>query len=72
LSYYRTAAGRKLYCVRFEVFTAGITKNAVFWDAAPCRSYATDVPEYRIASIFRVEKSENEEPADFTQIFKVS
>jgi hypothetical protein len=26
------------YCVRFEVFTAVIMKNAVFWDVAPRRS----------------------------------
>jgi hypothetical protein len=25
--------------VRFEVFTAMIKKNAVFWDVAPCRYF---------------------------------
>jgi hypothetical protein len=28
-------------CVKFEVFTAVIMKNAVFWDAAPCISCVT-------------------------------
>jgi hypothetical protein len=27
-----------LFCVGFEVFTAVTTKNAVFWDVAPCSS----------------------------------
>jgi hypothetical protein len=38
-------------------------KNAVFWDVASCRSCVTDVSEERIAFVFRVEKSESEEPA---------
>jgi hypothetical protein len=29
---------KKSFHVRFEVFTAVTTKNAVFWDVAPCRS----------------------------------
>jgi recombination DNA repair RAD52 pathway protein len=28
----------KLYCVRFEVFTAVTMKNGVFWDVTPCGS----------------------------------
>jgi hypothetical protein len=28
-----------LYHVRFQVFTAVTTKNAVFWDVARCRHY---------------------------------
>jgi hypothetical protein len=31
--------------VRFDVFTAVTMKNAVFWDAALCRSCVTDVSE---------------------------
>jgi hypothetical protein len=27
-----------MFEVRFEVFTAVIMKNAIFWDVAPCRS----------------------------------
>jgi hypothetical protein len=38
-------------------------KNAGFWDVAPYRFCVNDVSEERIASIFRVEKSANEEPA---------
>jgi hypothetical protein len=44
--------------VRFEVFKAVTMKNADFLDVAPC-SFSVN----RIASIFRVEESENEEPA---------
>jgi hypothetical protein len=38
-------------------------KNVVFWDVAPCNLVWTDVSEERIASIFRVEKSEREKLA---------
>jgi hypothetical protein len=48
--------------VEFDVITAVIMKNAVFWDVAPCRSCVNCVSEERIASIFRVEKSASEEP----------
>jgi hypothetical protein len=36
--------------VRFEVFTAVIMKNAVFWDVAPCRSCVNR----RFGGIFRL------------------
>jgi hypothetical protein len=35
----------------FEVFTAVIMKNAVFWDVTPCGCRKTDVSEEYIASI---------------------
>jgi hypothetical protein len=43
------------YYIRFEVFTAVTMKNAVFWDVAPFDSVRTDMPEDRVASIFRME-----------------
>jgi hypothetical protein len=42
--------------------------NAVFCDVALCSFWLNDVSEERIASIFRVEKSESEEPADFSTL----
>jgi hypothetical protein len=45
------------------ILTHFYLKNVIFWDVALCRSALTDVSEERIASILRVEKSANEEPA---------
>jgi hypothetical protein len=42
--------------VRFEVFTAGTMKNAVFWDVTPCGSCKNLVSADNIASIIRVER----------------
>jgi hypothetical protein len=36
-------------------------KNNVFWDVAPCGFVRTDISVEHVASIFRVEKSANEE-----------
>jgi hypothetical protein len=40
--------------VRFEVFTAVTTKNAVSWDVTPCGSCKNRNSEERIVSIIRV------------------
>jgi hypothetical protein len=42
--------------VKFEVFTAVITKNAVFWYVTPCDS-CENLSEESVASIIRVKKS---------------
>jgi hypothetical protein len=39
---------------KFEVSSAVIMKNAVFWDVTQCGSCKTDVSEERIASIICV------------------
>jgi hypothetical protein len=44
------------YFVRFQVFTVGTTKNAVFWDVIPCGSLRTDVSEERSDPIIRVNR----------------
>jgi hypothetical protein len=41
--------------VRFEVFTAVTMKNAVFWDAAPCRSCVNR----RFGGTYRLHLNEN-------------
>jgi hypothetical protein len=40
-----------------------ISKNAVFWDVAPCRSYVNRRFGGTIAFIFMVEKAASEEPS---------
>jgi hypothetical protein len=40
--------------VRFDVFTAVIMKNDVFWDVTPCGSLRTDVSEKRSVSFIRI------------------
>jgi hypothetical protein len=47
--------------VRFEVFTAVTTKNAVFWDITPSDILRNDVLEEPSASIIRVKESVNYE-----------
>jgi hypothetical protein len=43
--------------VGFEVFTAVVMTNIIFWDMTPCsRRDSTDVSEENIASIFRAEE----------------
>jgi hypothetical protein len=37
--------GKRLYVVRFEVFSPVTMKNIVFWDVTPCASVRTDVSE---------------------------
>jgi hypothetical protein len=39
-----------------KFFTAVTTKDAVFWDVAPCGFIKADVSEESVASIFRVEE----------------